>query len=83
MQFIVNLIEYVFSSKKTSIYVTYSLKDYYNVNSLLKAANIDFRVATISDLSSPGSTYSDVRNEYKFYVREKDKGLALKALHRN
>lgn len=83
MHFLVNLIVYLFSSKKTLVYTTFSLKDYYKVVSLLESDSIKYRVALIANTSSsPGGTYSDLGNEYKFYVKKEDEEKALKAIQK-
>ncbi|KGP73308.1 hypothetical protein [Pontibacillus yanchengensis] len=82
MHFLANLIEYVFSSKKTLIYTTFSKKEYYLIVSKLKAVSVKYRVASTADFSSaPGGSYSDLGNEYKFYVAKQDEGKALEAIH--
>ncbi|QHE54027.1 hypothetical protein [Pontibacillus sp. HMF3514] len=45
MNFFVNALDYLISSKKTLIYTTYSLKDYYKVVAKLQSESIKYRVA--------------------------------------
>ncbi|MFG6115313.1 hypothetical protein ACGTN9_08980 [Halobacillus sp. MO56] len=83
MNFLVNLIDYLISTKKTFIYSTYSLKEYYRIISKLKAASIKYRVASNVHMSShSGVTKNDYGNEYKFYVKKEDEHKALEAIHK-
>ncbi|WP_093136938.1 hypothetical protein [Salinibacillus kushneri] len=82
MDFIVNFLEYCFSKKKTLIYTTFNQQDYYKVIDRLKANQVMYRVASISNVStSPSGAYSDLGDEYKIYVKLDDKGKALRAIH--
>ncbi|KHE73196.1 hypothetical protein [Halobacillus sp. BBL2006] len=82
MNFIANLIEYCFSSKKTLVYSAFSQKDYFTVISKLKAASIKYRIATTSNMSSPpGGSYNDFGTEYKVYVKKEDEEEAARAIH--
>ncbi|WP_082233087.1 hypothetical protein [Halobacillus massiliensis] len=82
MHFIVNLIEYCLSRKKTLVYVTFSMKEYYKIAAKLKAGSIKYRTATTANMSSsPGGPYSDYGSEYKVYVQKEDKDKALEAIH--
>lgn len=80
MNFIVNALDYLLSSKKTLIYTTYSLKDYYKIVGKLKAASVKYRVASTASRSS-NHISSSYGNEYKFYVKEEDEHLAVKAIN--
>jgi len=81
MNFIVNALDYLLSSKKTLIYTTYNLEDYYRVVANLKADSIQYRVAsTALPQNDMSSSYG---NEYKFYVKESDKNFAVRALNKN
>ncbi|HEU5140810.1 MAG TPA: hypothetical protein VFT51_12595 [Bacillales bacterium] len=79
MQALVNLIEWLFSSKKTLIYMTFMMKDYYKVTGKLKAEGVKYRVATFSQ-HTPGD-WGDQNNEYKIYIKKEDKHRAQAAIH--
>lgn len=79
MQALVNFIEWLFSSKKTLVYDTFLMKDYYSISGKLKTAGVKYRVATFSQ-HSPGG-WGDQNNEYKIYVKKEDEYLALAAIH--
>ncbi|SEA20496.1 hypothetical protein SAMN05421743_103172 [Thalassobacillus cyri] len=82
MNFLVNLIDYLISSKRTFIYSTYSLKEYYRIVSKLKSATIKYRVASNAHMSyHTGVTKNDYGSEYKFYVKKEDEHKALQAIH--
>ncbi|RWZ60658.1 hypothetical protein EQV77_05025 [Halobacillus fulvus] len=82
MHVLANVIDYLFSSKKTVVYQTFSQKEYYRIVSKLKAASIKYRVATTSNMSSaPVATANDYGTEYKFYVKKEDEDKAMKAIH--
>lgn len=81
MDFLINLFDYLFSNKKTLVYTTHSQRQYYKIVAKLKAASVKYRVATTSNLSAHGSSYSDMGTEYKFYVKEEDESLAQHAIH--
>ena len=80
MKFFVNALDYLLSSKKTLIYTTFNLKDYYRVVANLKADSIQYRVASTA-LPQRDMT-SSYGNEYMFYVKESDKNLAGRALNK-
>lgn len=76
------MFEYLISSKKTEVYVTFNRKEYYNVASNLQAAGVKYRVATTSNMSSsPLGTADEYGTEYKFYVKKQDEHLATQAIH--
>ncbi|HET7579690.1 MAG TPA: hypothetical protein VFK33_10445 [Bacillales bacterium] len=79
MQVLANLIEWLFSSKKTLVYDTFMMKDYYRVTGKLRAAGVKYRVTTFSQ-HTPGD-WGDQNNEYKIYVKKEDEHLAQKAIH--
>ncbi len=81
MDSIVNFIEYLFSSKRTLIYTTFTQKDYYKIVSMLKSASIKYRVAVSSNQScNPGGPYSNLGTIYKIYVKKADKHKAQSIL---
>ncbi|GAA0489590.1 hypothetical protein GCM10008986_14300 [Salinibacillus aidingensis] len=82
MEFILNLIEYLFSSKKTLVYTAMRQQDYYKAVSKLEADLIKFRVSVTGNANaSPGTPYSDLGRIYKIYVRKEDEGKALRSIH--
>ena len=76
-----NIIEYLISSKKTEVYVTFNRQEYAKVASKLQGA-VKFRVATTSNMSSsPIGTADEYATEYKFYVKKEDEHKATQAIH--
>ena len=77
----INMIEYLISSKKTEVYVTFNRQEYSRVASKLRGV-VKYRVATTSNMSSsPIGTADDYGTEYKFYVKKEDEHKATQAIH--
>ncbi|MGP4108845.1 hypothetical protein [Virgibacillus sp. L01] len=83
MQFFLNIIVYLFSSKKTRVYTTINQQDYYKVVSLLESELMKYRVSITSNTNAtvPGS-YSTFGEVYKIYVKKDDKRKALKTINK-
>lgn len=76
MQSLMNLLSFLFSNKKTLVYITLKRKDYAEVTKKLKTAGVRFRVATLTQTTSgkEGTTY-------KIYVKKQAEHKALQAMY--
>ena len=79
MQVFVNVLIYLFSSKKKLVYSTFSLEDYYAAVNRLQGRSVPYRVASFSQFSDV-MAHTDQGNEYKIYVKKKDGHRAAEAL---
>ncbi|HET7578846.1 MAG TPA: hypothetical protein VFK33_06160 [Bacillales bacterium] len=80
MQVLVNLIQWLFSSKKTVVSITFKQDAYLKVVSRLKSAGVSYRTAVITN--TPPEGWGGPHNgEYKIYVKKKDEHRAQKAIH--
>ncbi|OEH92708.1 hypothetical protein [Bacillus solimangrovi] len=82
MNFLVNGIEYLFSRKRTLVYTSLHLDNYYKIKGKLLSSNVKFRVASDVSLAQRESfTHNNYGVEYKFYVAKEDEHRALEAIH--
>ncbi|SEQ83708.1 hypothetical protein SAMN05216232_3461 [Virgibacillus subterraneus] len=83
MQFFLNIIVYLFSSKKTLVYTTIKQQDYYKVVSLLESELIKYRVSITSNTNATVvGSYSTFGEVYKIYVKKGDQSKALKTMNK-
>ncbi len=81
MSFIVDIVEYLFSNKKSLIYSAFGQKDYFRVVDRLRNSGVKYRVRTIRDMSSR-QIHKDNFTQYDIYVKEEDVGKAQEAIHK-
>ncbi|HEU5141116.1 MAG TPA: hypothetical protein VFT51_14165 [Bacillales bacterium] len=82
MQVLVNLIQWLFSRKKTVVSITFRPDAYLRVTSRLKSAGIPYRTVFMTMNTPPGAGGGTHNGEYKIYVKKEDEHLAHKAIHR-
>lgn len=75
-----NLIQWLFSSKKTVVSITFRPDAYLKVVSRLKSAGIPYRTVFMANNSLGGMGGTD-RGEYKVYVKKEDEERAQRAIH--
>ncbi|MBU9714898.1 hypothetical protein [Evansella tamaricis] len=80
--FLVNLVEYLLSSKKALVYTTFKMEDYYKATDKLKAAAIKYRI--VCDSNRPPNSISSGSGSdiYKIYVKKKEKEKAQLVIHK-
>jgi len=83
LQFFINIIEYLLSSKKTLVYTAVKQQDYYKIISRLEAVRMKYRVSitTANNSATRGGPHSDLGKVYKIYVKKHDESKALKTIN--
>ena len=81
MSFLVDILEYVFSNKKSHVYSAFGQKDYFRIVNKLRSKGVKYRVRIVRDLSSR-QVYKDNYTQYDFFVKKEDVGKAEEAIHR-
>ncbi|HET7628663.1 MAG TPA: hypothetical protein VFK44_09775 [Bacillales bacterium] len=80
LQALMEWFEWLFSSKKTNVYNTFSMKDYYRAVGRLKESGVKYRVVVRAQFPA-GGQWGAQNNEYTIYVKEADKYRAQNAIH--